>query len=119
MTLGSRDLGPQDLTRALHAMLLDRDRMLAYAGGDDSVLPDGLGPAERAALARRDMADLYRLGAHPLVVFHLSAILYPRSHYIRNVVPEIQAAANPFYDYYAGRHDSRGCSALAPGGGQG
>jgi hypothetical protein len=100
-------LGPQGLTQALHAMLMDRDRMLAFAGGDDSVLPDGLGPAEQAALAGRDLAGLYRLGTHPLVVFHFSAILFPRTHYIRNVVPQIQDAANPFYDYYPRRAGSR------------
>jgi hypothetical protein len=114
-----RAMSPQSLTQALHAMLLDRDRMLAYAGGDHSVLPDGLDEAERAALVSHDLADLYRLGAHPLVVFHLSAILYPRSHYIRNVVPKIQTAANPFYDYYADRRDSRGSPAPAPSGGRG
>lgn len=96
---------------ALHALLLDRDRMLAYAGGDDSVLPAALGPADRAALEQRDLAGLYRLGAHPLVVFHLSAILFGRSHYIRAVVPQIAGAANPFYDYYAqgraAQNDSR------------
>jgi hypothetical protein len=96
-------LGPYQLTEALHTMLLDRDRMLAYRDGDDSVLPGGLGPGERAALSGRDLAGLYRLGVHPLVVFHLSAVLFPRSHYMRAVVPRIQDAANPFHDYYARR----------------
>lgn len=96
-------LGPHGLTQALHVMMLDRDRMMAFREGDDSVLPDGLGADERQALTGRDMASLYRLGVHPLLVFHLSAVLYPREHYVRTVVPKIQGAANPFYDYYTRR----------------
>ena len=58
----------------------------------------------RAALAGR----ISRPGAHvhPYPV-HLSAVLYPREWYMKEVVPAIQGVPNHWYDYYAGGGDGK------------
>lgn len=92
----------RQLCTAIHDVTLDRNRALAYRDGDVSVFAAcELDPEERAALEAKDLPELWRLGAHPVMLFHLSAILFGRSHYIENVVPKIQGVPNPFYDYYA------------------
>jgi hypothetical protein len=90
--------------KALHAVYIDREATIAFRAGDVSML-DGfdLTPEERAALVAKDLVTLYRLGAHPILVFHFSAVLNPRETYIREVVPNIQDVPNPFYDYYRQR----------------
>ncbi len=90
-----------DLCLAIYEVVLDRAKALRYRDGDASVFDGyGLEPAARDALAAHDLAGLYRLGVHPLLVFHLSAIVFGRAHYVKHVVPAIQGVVNPFYDYY-------------------
>jgi hypothetical protein len=90
--------------KALHAIYIDRAATMAFRAGDSSML-DGfdLSPEERTAIESKDLVALYSLGAHPILVFHFSAVLNPRETYIREVVPNIQDVANPFYDYYRQR----------------
>jgi len=92
------------LSRALQRLVLDRDAALAFRDGDASAIDRyELEPDARRALLAKDIAGLYELGAHPVVLFHLSAILHTRAHFVREVVPAIQTARNPFYDYYRDR----------------
>ena len=46
------------------------------------------------------------LGVHPVLLFHLSAILYPRDKYVQEVVPKLDGVPNAFYDYYFDRSDN-------------
>ena len=95
----------RELCATIHEITLDRTRALAYRDGDTSWLDSfPLDTDERAAFERKDLAELWRLGAHPIMLFHLSAILFGRAHYIENVVPKIQGVPNPFYDYYSSRY---------------
>ena len=95
-----------DLCKALHAIYIDRERTLAARAGNFACLAKfNLSAEERAAIERKDLVSLYRLGAHPILVFHFSAVLNPRETYIREVVPRIQDVDNPFYDYYRRRRD--------------
>lgn len=90
-----------ELSRALHRLIGNRQRALRFRDGDDAAaFTDELDGDERAALAARDLPRLYALGAHPILLFHLSAILYARAHYVANVVPKLQGVPNPYYDYY-------------------
>ncbi len=99
-------MGPYQLCKALHHIYIDRAATLAFRAGDFSVL-DGfdLTAEERAALESKDLVTLYRLGAHPLLLFHLSAVLNPRETYVREIVPRLQGIPNPFYDYYQRRRE--------------
>ena len=92
------------LCKALHAVYINRDATMAFRAGDVSML-DGLDltAEERTAIEAKDLVALYRLGAHPILVFHFSAVLNPRETYVREVVPNIQGVPNPFYDYYKRR----------------
>jgi len=92
------------LCKALHQIYIDREATLAARAGDFRML-DGLDltPQERAAIETKDLVALYRLGAHPILLFHFSAVLNPRETYIREVVPKIQDVPNAFYDYYRRR----------------
>lgn len=96
-------VGPFRLSEALHELILDKTRALAFCDGDRSAIPAGLDDDDRELLERRDLVGLYRAGAHPLLVFHLSAILNDRSFYVRNVVPQLSGVPNWFYDYYNSR----------------
>ena len=79
---------------------------MAARAGDFSLLDHyDLTPEERTAIEQKDLVKLYRLGAHPILIFHFSAVLNPRETYIREVVPKIQDVPNPFYDYYRRRRD--------------
>jgi hypothetical protein len=90
-----------DVCKALHAIYIDRECTLAARAGDFACLAAfDLSAEERAAIERKDLVSLYRLGAHPILLFHFSAVLNPRETYVREVVPHIQDVENPFYDYY-------------------
>jgi hypothetical protein len=90
-----------ELNRAIHHIYTDRGRTLAFRDGELGVL-DGfeLTTEERRALAERDFPKLWALDVHPVLLFHLSAVLNPREWYIQNVVPEIKNVPNAHYDYY-------------------
>jgi hypothetical protein len=89
-----------DLCKALHAIYIDRERTMAARAGDFSCLVQfKLTPAERTAIEQKDLVSLYRLGAHPILLFHFSAVLNSRETYIREVVPHIQGVHNDFYNY--------------------
>ncbi len=93
-----------DLCKALHHIYLHREATMAARAGDFACLDQfDLTAEERAAVEAKDLVALYRLGAHPVLIFHFSAVLNPRETYIREVVPNIQGVPNPFYDYYARR----------------
>ena len=90
-----------DLNRAIHQIYIHRERTVAFRDGDYSLL-DGfeLTAEERAALTARDFPKLWALNVHPVLLFHLSAVLNPREWYLENVVPKIKGVPNKFYDYY-------------------
>jgi hypothetical protein len=89
------------LNGAIKYIYTDRDRTAAFRAGDFGAL-DGfdLAPDERAALEARDFVKLWSLDVHPVVLFHLSAVLNPREWYLANVVPNIAGIPNKYYDYY-------------------
>lgn len=90
--------------KALHHIYINRESTMAARAGDFSLLDRyELTPEERAAIEQKDLVKLYGLGAHPILLFHFSAVLNPRETYIKEVVPKIQNVANPFYDYYRRR----------------
>lgn len=89
------------LNRAIHHIYIERDRALAFRGGDNAVLDKfDLSAEERAAMVERDFPRLWALNAHPVLLFHLSVVLFPREWYMQNVVPKIQGVPNAWYDYY-------------------
>lgn len=94
------------LNKAVHHIYMHRDITMAVRDGDFSAA-DGfdLTAEERAALVERDFPALWQLGVHPVLLFHLSAVLNPREWYIKEVVPHIQGIPNVWYDYY--RTDSK------------
>ena len=91
-----------ELNRAIHHIYTDRARTVAFRDGDLKAL-DGfeLTNEEHRALAERDFPKLWALDVHPVLLFHLSAVLNPREWYIENVVPKIKGVPNAHYDYYA------------------
>jgi hypothetical protein len=90
-----------ELNRAIHHIYVDRALTKAFGAGDTSMLGDfDLTAEERKALAERDFPALWRLDAHPVLLFHLSAVLNPREWYLENVVPNIKGVPNKYYDYY-------------------
>lgn len=90
-----------ELNRAIHHIYVDRALTKAFAAGDTSMLGEfDLTGEERTALATRDFPALWRLDAHPVLLFHLSAVLNPREWYLENVVPNIKGVPNKYYDYY-------------------
>ncbi|HKT18861.1 MAG TPA: hypothetical protein VJR47_12515 [Stellaceae bacterium] len=90
-----------ELNRAIHHIYTDRERTAAFRRGDYAVLDHfGLAPEERRALEARDFPRLWALNVHPVLLFHLSAVLNPREWYLQNVVPKIKDVPNRFYDYY-------------------
>jgi hypothetical protein len=44
---------------------------------------------------------LWALDVHPVVLFHLSAVLNPREWYLKNVVPYFAGGPNKYYDFYS------------------
>ena len=90
-----------DLNRAIHHINLHRDATMAFRAGDFALLDDyALTAEERTALTGRDFPALWALHVHPVLLFHLSAVLNPREWYIENVVPKIKGVPNRWYDYY-------------------
>lgn len=90
-----------DLNRAIHTIYIHRDNTMAFRAGDFAVLDRfDLTAEERTALTGRDFPKLWALHVHPVLLFHLSAVLNPREWYIENVVPKIQGVPNAWYDYY-------------------
>jgi hypothetical protein len=90
-----------ELNRAIHHIYTDRARTLAFREHDFRELEQfELTNDERIALESRDFPKLYALHAHPVLLFHLSAVLNPREWYIENVVPKIANVPNKHYDYY-------------------
>ncbi len=89
------------LCKAVHLLYIDKPTATAAAAGDLSALDSfDLTADERAALEHKDIVALYRLGVHPILLFHLSAVQNGREHYVREVVPKIQDVPNAFYDHY-------------------
>lgn len=90
-----------ELNKAIHALYIDRDRALAFKAGDTSVL-DGfkLTAAEREAVVAHDFVTLWRLHAHPVLMFHLAAVLYPREWYVNNIAPRLKGIPNVWGEYY-------------------
>jgi hypothetical protein len=91
-----------DLNRAIHHIYTDKDRTAAFRDGDCAVLDEfTLTAEERTALETRNFPKLWALDVHPVVLFHLSAVLNPREWYLKNVVPNIVGIPNKYYDYYS------------------
>jgi len=89
------------LNRAIHHVYTDRERTVAFRAGEFGMLDAfALTPEERTALESRDFVALWSLDVHPVVLFHLSAVLNPREWYLANVVPHIAGIPNKYYDFY-------------------
>ncbi len=94
-------LSVYELNKAVHAIYIDRARAIAFRDGDNSILDRfDLTPDEHDALAARDFPRLWALNVHPMILFHLSAVMNPREWYMQNVIPHIRDVPNHFYDYY-------------------
>lgn len=90
-----------DLNRAVHFIYIERENTVAFKNGDFSLLDDfDLTAEERTAIEQRDFVKLWSLHTHPIILFHLSAVLNPREWYMQNVVPKIAGVPNEFYDFY-------------------
>jgi hypothetical protein len=97
-----------ELNKAVHAIYIDRDHAMAFRDGDNSILDQfQLAAEEREALAARDFPKLWALHVHPMILFHLSAILYPREWYMQNVIPHIRGVPNCLYDYYKDQYPEK------------
>ena len=96
-----------ELNKAIHHIYTDRDRTMAFRDGDFAILDRfGLDEDERAALVERDFPLLWAMDVHPVLLFHLSAVLNPREWYVREVVPRIRDIPNSWYDYYSPPRDA-------------
>ena len=90
-----------NLNKAVHAIYIDRDMAMAFRAGDNAMLDQfDLTEPEHRALSERDFVRLWTLDVHPVILFHLAAVLYPRDWYINNVTPRIRDLPNRWYDYY-------------------
>jgi hypothetical protein len=91
-----------DLNRAIHHIYTDRERTQAFRSGETAMLDAfALSADERSALETLDFPKLWSLDVHPILLFHLSAVLNPREWYLKNVVPNIAGVPNKYYDFYA------------------
>lgn len=91
-----------ELNRSIHHVYTDREQTAAFRAGDYRALDAfALTAEERAALEARDFPKLWSLNVHPVLLFHLSAVLNPREWYLSNVVPKIAGVPNKYYDFYA------------------
>ncbi len=100
-----------ELNRAIHHVYTDRERTIAFRKGDHAALAEfDLTPEEREALSSQNFPKLWSLNVHPVLLFHLSAVLNPREWYLENVVPRIQDVPNKYYDFYhpGDRQDAAG-----------
>ena len=89
------------LNAAIHHVYTDRERTAAFREGRFAMLDAfDLAADERMALETRDFPKLWALDVHPILLFHLSAVLNPREWYLTNVVPKIAGVPNKYYDYY-------------------
>lgn len=96
-----------ELNRCIHHVYTDRDRTAAFRGCDFGALDAfGLSTEERAALEGHDFPKLWSLHVHPVLLFHLAAVLYPREWYLANVVPNIAGVPNKYYDFYSKRTEA-------------
>jgi hypothetical protein len=96
-----------ELNRCIHHVYTDRERTAAFRGGDFIALDAfDLTAEERAALEGHDFPKLWSLHVHPVLLFHLSAVLYPREWYLANVVPKIAGVPNKYYDFYNKRTEA-------------
>jgi hypothetical protein len=101
-----------ELNRAVHHIYTIRAPTMEFRDGNHAVLDRfDLTPEERTALEARDFPKLWALHVHPVLLFHLSAVLNSREWYLENVVPKIKDVPNKFYDYY----HPRGAGGKAPG----
>jgi hypothetical protein len=90
-----------ELNRAIHHIYTDKALTEAFRRNDFAVLEHfTLTAEERRALTERDFPSLWAQHVHPVLLFHLSAVLNPREWYLENVVPNIKGVPNKFYDYY-------------------
>src|SRR5580704_8123835 len=97
-----------ELNRAIHHVYTDKNRTSAFRDGDFHELAGfDLTGEERTALEQRDFPKLWALHVHPVVLFHLSAVLNPRDWYLKNVVPAIAGVPNRHYDYYKNAEEGR------------
>ena len=96
-----------ELNKAIHHIYIDRDRTMAFRDGDFAILDRfELDEDERAALIGRDFPRLWAMDVHPVLLFHLSAVLNPREWYVKEVVPKIRDIPNSWYDYYSPPRDA-------------
>src|ERR1700685_2503682 len=90
-----------ELNRSIHHVYTNKERTAAFRDGNYAALDAfELSAEERAALEGRDFPKLWALHVHPVLLFHLSAVLYPREWYLANVVPNIKGFPNKYYDFY-------------------
>lgn len=90
-----------ELNRAVHAIYINRENTIAFRTGDVEMLKQfNLSHDEYKAVVERDFPKLWSLHVHPVLLFHLSAVLNPREWYMQNVAPKIAGVPNQFYDYY-------------------
>ena len=90
-----------ELNRAIHHIYTDRELTKAFEAGDTAMLAGfDLGADERRALVEKDFPAMWALHAHPVLLFHLSAVLNSREWYLEEVVPKIKGVPNKYYDYY-------------------
>jgi hypothetical protein len=93
-----------ELNRSIHHVYTNKERTAAFRDGNYNALDAfDLSAEERAALEKRDFPKLWALNVHPVLLFHLSAVLNPREWYLAEVVPKIAGVPNKYYDFY-GKH---------------
>ena len=96
-----------ELNRCIHHVYTDRERTAAFRARDFRALDAfALEREERAALEGHDFPKLWSMNVHPVLLFHLSAVLYPREWYLTNVVPNITGVPNKYYDFYLKRDET-------------
>jgi hypothetical protein len=95
-----------ELNRSIHHVYTNKERTAAFRERNYTALDAfDLTAEERAALEERDFPKLWALNVHPVLLFHLSAVLNPREWYLAEVVPKIAGVPNKYYDFYGKRSD--------------
>jgi hypothetical protein len=95
-----------ELNRSIHHVYTNKERTAAFRERNYTALDAfDLTSEERAALEGRDFPKLWALNVHPVLLFHLSAVLNPREWYLAEVVPKIAGVPNKYYDFYGKRPD--------------
>ncbi len=96
-----------ELNKAIHTIYIVKENAVAFKAKDYSILDRfDLSNDECEKIKAHDFPGLFGLGVHPVLLFHLSAILYPRDKYVQEVVPKLDGVPNAFYDYYFERNDN-------------